>query len=154
MSTGIFAQGNFQISKDTENGSVVFKGPITFADLAAEPSFTWFQRNSAYEPGADAMEVLKNDLSGTRIIVVMGTWCEDSQNLVPRLHTVLSEANFHNVTVYGVDRTKDALAGEKATYGIERVPTIIVYKEDKEVGRIVEVVQKSIEEDLVSIVMK
>jgi hypothetical protein len=58
------------------------------------------------------------------------------------------------LTMYGVDRTKDALHGEKAKYGIEKVPTVILFDRDKEIGRITETVQQSIEADLAQLVRK
>lgn len=155
MSLDTFAQ-SYEVSKDTENGSVVFKGEITIADLQNEPSFEWLKTNGAYNPEPVTTDYLKEELKNYSIVVVMGTWCEDSQNLVPKLYTTLVQAFFpmSQLTVYGVDRTKDALHGEKAKFGIERVPTIIVYKDGKEKGRIIEVVAKSIEEDLAAIIRK
>jgi hypothetical protein len=37
-------------------------------------------------------------------------------------------------------------------YKLDKVPTIIVFKGNKEVGRIVETVEKSVENDLVEII--
>jgi thiol-disulfide isomerase/thioredoxin len=147
---------NYQASKDAENGSVVMKGPISMADLANETSFGWFKQNAAYTPDATAIATLKTRLGGYDMVVVMGTWCEDSQNLVPKLNTVLQLAGYplDSVRMFGVDRSKDALNGEKAKYAIEKVPTIILYKDGQEAGRITETVQKSIEADLAAIVSK
>lgn len=154
MSLETFAQNTFQTSKDQENGSVVLKGPISFDDLSKEPNFTWFQQSGAYKADEQQVSFLNKDLASYQIVVVMGTWCEDSQNLIPKLYSVLQRSAYpmDRLSIFGVDRTKDALKGEKARYGIEKVPTIIVYKDDKEVGRIVEVVKKSIEADLADIV--
>ena len=153
MSLNSFAQ-LYEVSKDAENGSVVLKGKITMGDLINEESFIWLKENATYTPEPLATQYLKENLGNYTIVVVMGTWCEDSQILVPKLYATLTQALFpiDQLTVYGVDRTKDALNGEKARFNIEKVPTIIVYKDAEEVGRIVEVVAKSIEEDLAAII--
>lgn len=155
MSLNSFAQ-SYEVSKDTDNGSVILKGEITIADMKNEPSFTWLNTNGAYTPDSVATEYLKEHLKDHTLVVVMGTWCEDSQNLVPKLYTTLIQSLFpmSQLTIYGVDRTKDALHGEKARFNIEKVPTIIVYKDGKEKGRIIELVAKSIEEDLAVIIRK
>lgn len=155
MSLNSFAQP-YETSKDTENGSVVLKGRITMGDLKNEPTFTWLKDNGGYSPEPVATQYLKENLENYTLVVVMGTWCEDSQILVPKLYATLTQALFpiDQLTVFGVDRTKDALNGEKAQYNIEKVPTIIVYKDAKEIGRIVEIATKSVEEDLVNIIKK
>lgn len=155
MSLNTFAQ-SYEVSKDTENGSVVLKGEFTIADLQNEPSFTWLSTNGAYTPDPVTTDYLKENLKDYSLVVVMGTWCEDSQYLVPKLYTTLVQSFFpmSQLTIYGVDRTKDGLHGEKAQFNIEKVPTIIVYKDGKEKGRIIELVAKSIEEDLAAIIRK
>ncbi len=54
--------------------------------------------------------------------------------------------------MYGVDRAKEAKYIEHKLYRVEKVPTIIVLKDNTEVGRIVENTKKSIEEDLMEII--
>ncbi len=155
MSFDTFAQ-SYEVSKDAENGSVVLKGEISIADMKNEASFTWLSTNGAYTPDPITTDLLKENLKDYTLVVVMGTWCEDSQVLVPKLYTTLIQSLFpmSQLTIYGVDRTKDALHGEKAKFDIEKVPTIIVYKDGKEKGRIIEVVSKSIEEDIAAIIRK
>jgi thiol-disulfide isomerase/thioredoxin len=155
MSIKTFAQ-SYEVSKDAENGSVVLKGEITIADIQNESTFTWFVTNGAYNPDPVTTDYLKENLKDYSLVVVMGTWCDDSQNLIPRLYTTLVQSFFpmSQLTIYGVDRTKDALHGEKAKFNIEKVPTIIVYKDGKEKGRIIELVAKSIEDDLAAIIKK
>ena len=89
-------------------------------------------------------------------MVLIGTWCEDSQNLIPKLYTTLLKADYDvgSVKIIGVDRMKEAKERMEKPYSIEKVPTIIVYKNEKEVGRIIEVVKQSIETDLADIISK
>jgi hypothetical protein len=56
--------------------------------------------------------------------------------------------------MYAVDRDKTALNDEAKNYKITLVPTIIVLHGNREVGRITESVQASIEHDLLAILEK
>lgn len=152
-----FAQNGFERSIDEENGSVVFNGGLGFSDLMQEPTFIWFQKGiESYIPNAEAVETLKNNLREYKLVVLIGTWCEDSQNLIPKLYTTLLKADYDvgSVKIIGVDRMKEAKERMEKPYSIEKVPTIIVYKNEKEVGRIIEVVKQSIETDLADIISK
>lgn len=153
LSMGASAQRKYTVSKDPENGAQVFKGIISFEDLAGEESFGWFGKGeAAYKPDAAALKYLAEKLPQFRIVAVMGTWCEDSQHLVPKLARTLKEALFpmENLSLYGVDRSKQL--PEADPFKIQLVPTIIVLKGEQEIGRITETVKESIEKDLARII--
>ncbi len=147
----LFAQSDFDKSTDKDNGSIIFKGQFGFDELETEPSFAWWSSGvKQYHPDTAIIKKLSAALPAFEIVVVMGTWCEDSQNLVPKLYKTLLEANYplENLKLYGVDRSKQTKYIEGKLYKIERVPTIILYKNHVETGRIVESVKASIEADL------
>lgn len=151
------AQQTYTVSKDPENGAKVFKGPITLADLAGEPAFDWYGKGeSAYKPDSVSISYLREKLPQYSIITLMGTWCEDSQNLIPKLARTLKEAKFpmKQFTLYGVDRSKQTNGMEAKIYKVQLVPTIIVFKGNEEIGRITETVTRNIETDLAQIVQK
>jgi hypothetical protein len=151
------AQKSYTVSKDPENGSQVYKGRISFADLSAEPGFTWFAKGEAeYKPDSTAIGYLRATLPKYTIVTVMGTWCEDSQNLVPKLAKTLRVAQYpmEKFLLYGADRSKQTAGVEAQTYKIQLVPTIIVFRGNEEVGRITETVKRNIETDLAQIVQK
>ncbi|MGZ5244091.1 MAG: hypothetical protein ACXWW0_09330, partial [Bacteroidia bacterium] len=61
------------------------------------------------------------------------------------------------IALYGVDRDKNSLAknaGKRQSkfYHIEHVPTFIVFYNGKEIGRLNEKTNKTIEEDIVEMV--
>lgn len=154
-STTVFSQSDYERSTDTENGSVVFKGQITYDDLLKEPGFSWLKKGADnYAPDKESIAYLQKELPGYEIIVFLGTWCEDSQNLIPKLYKTLQAAGYpmRRYSMYGVDRAKTAKYVEHKLYKIERVPTIILFKKNNEVGRIVESTKKNIEEDLAEII--
>jgi thiol-disulfide isomerase/thioredoxin len=107
-----------------------------------------------YQPSESYIDKLENKIDDYEITVVMGTWCIDSKREVPRLFKVLSDAgyNLKRVKVIAVNREKQAVVVNIEDLNIERVPTIIVYKDEKEVGRIVEIPKRSMEADLWKII--
>ena len=84
----------------------------------------------------------------------MGTWCGDSQEQVPRFYRVLDEAKIDckSMKVICVDGQKQCSDVQFEDYNIERVPTFIFYRKDKEIGRIIESPEVSLEEDFWGII--
>ena len=151
------AQKSYTVSKDPENGSQVFKGELKLEDLSAEPTFGWYTKGlSSYAPDSTAVKYLRTRLPKYTVITLMGTWCEDSQNLVPKLAKTLQAAGFpmSQFSLYGVDRSKKTNGVEAQTYNVKLVPTIIIFRGTEEVGRIVETVKDNIENDLAQIILK
>lgn len=156
MSLSSFAQSDFDISKDKENGAIVYKGQISFDDLNKEHTFTWMKKSDEYKPDSATMVSLKKDLPKYEMVVLMGTWCDDSHILIPRLYKVMQQAGYPmaKCKIYGVDRAKETKYIEHKLYSVQKVPTIILFKDHSEVGRIVESVKKSIEADLAQLIQK
>jgi thiol-disulfide isomerase/thioredoxin len=86
-------------------------------------------------------------------IVFLGTWCSDSKKEVPRFLKVVDRCGVpaERVKLYGLDRSKKSPDGLAETYGITKVPTFIVLKHGREVGRITELPQTTLEADLLTI---
>lgn len=153
MSLNIYAQKNFEESKDKENGSIVYKGKLTYRDL--EYGFDWFRTGySEYKPDSAAQAYLQEHLKNYHLVIFMGTWCDDSKKIIPGLYKLFINIFYtgDKYEAYGVDRAKTTLKGEHKTYDLKFVPTIIVLDGNKEIGRIVENVNKSIESDLAAII--
>lgn len=136
-----FAQGQYEISRDPENGSKVLKGIISRSDLVNDTSFSWFAENQKnYIPHPGAVEALSKNRTSIEIIAFMGTWCHDSHFIIPKFYSVLDASDFPNekVTLIGTDRNKKTLSHLAEAMNVINVPTIIVMKDGKEVGRVVE----------------
>jgi len=145
------AQVEYDRVDDPESGTMFFKGIIDFHELSNEPAFTWFHSGvEAYSPNMEMIDRLRDQLRHYNLVVLLGTWCEDSQNLIPKLYRTLQLAEYPEtqVKVIAVDRNKEGKNGEHKEYKAKLVPTIIVLKDDKEIGRITETVEESIEKDL------
>jgi thiol-disulfide isomerase/thioredoxin len=156
LSASAFAQSSdYEISKDDENGAVVFKGQLSFEDLKKEPTFEWMAKGAAaYRPSENDISYLQDYLPKYELVVLLGTWCEDSQRLIPELYKILQAAKYPmaSLKMYGVNRAKETKNIEHKLYRIERVPTIILFKDHTEVGRIVENVKQTMEGDLVALI--
>ncbi len=107
-----------------------------------------------YSPADVYIKKLKELINDVEITIVLGTWCSDSQREVPRFYKVLNEAGYNDkrVKVIAVDKNKEAIVVDISDMNIKKVPTFIVYKNEKEIGRIVEIPKKSLERDLWKIV--
>ncbi|NND62748.1 MAG: tetratricopeptide repeat protein [Flavobacteriaceae bacterium] len=133
-------------------------GKINKDGLESGSYADWFQKNfESYQPKQNIINLLKNELPNYTIKAFMGTWCGDSKREVPKFYKVLEAANFplDRLTMVAVDRSRDTYkqspGGEEEGMLIHRVPTFIVYKDGKELNRIVEEPVVTIEEDLLRI---
>ena len=114
----------------------------------------WFVKEyDKYEPDAEVIKKLKTYLADKKIVVVLGTWCSDSEEQFPRLMKVLDATGFprQQLLVYGINEKKTIPRNIIEQYKITLVPTIILFNKDgKERGRITEEAKKNIERDLLS----
>ncbi len=131
-------------------------GKVTFEDIKNETAFHWFEEGEKYEFNTMVVENLERFYKPYHIVVMLGTWCGDTKELLPKLYTVLRASNFdfNAITLFAVNRDRDALNEESKTFKIDRVPTVIVLHGNREVGRITESVTTSIEHDLLAILEK
>ncbi len=114
-----------------------------------------------YIPNPDIIEQIKGLLNTNKtpyeIVVVLGTWCGDSKDQIPRFMKVIDLIDNPYLMVQNyicVDRTKSAPNLSMEEYNIEKVPTFIFYKNNIEIGRIIETPLKSIEIDMLDFLKK
>lgn len=110
----------------------------------------------AYQPGPQAIQQLRLLLQDIRVIIVMGTWCSDCRQQVPRLYKVLDQADFpaEQITLIFVDESKKAADGLTDHLNINKVPTFILTASNKEIGRITESPLVTLESDMIEILTK
>jgi len=114
----------------------------------------WFDSGyKFYRPDTNAIADLKEVSKDYSITIVMGTWCSDSRREVPRFYKILDELNYsdENIKLINVDRDKVGNDNGVDSLNIELVPTFIIYSEDKEIGRIIETPNESLEKDMSNI---
>jgi hypothetical protein len=152
-----FSQEVYDVTKDKKSGYLVYKGPLTFRDLTFEDNFhDWMKNTETYKPDTTALKYLKAHLNSFKMVVFLGTWCSDSHEMIPKLYKTMLLTNYPmgQLMMYGTDRDKKTKDGVQLLYGIKTVPTVILYNGNREIGRITETVQKSVEKDLQGIIEK
>jgi thiol-disulfide isomerase/thioredoxin len=123
------------------DGTKVLKGFVSRQLLTSDPSFAWFAENQkSYTPNAAALEVLKNNKEALRFLVFGGTWCGDTKFVLPKFYSLTDAAGVgqDRITLLGVDRSKKTIQNLSEAFNVTNVPTIIVLKDGKEIGRVVE----------------
>jgi len=116
----------------------------------------WQEQMSSYLPKAEFIEKLHSINWPVKIDVFLGTWCPDSKEHVSDYFKIIGMADNPNIlTNYiGIPRDKGSRQPFIEGKDIERIPTFIIYINNKEKGRIVEHPKTSVEEDLADIILK
>lgn len=131
-------------------------GEFTKEDLKKEPFSSWFDpRYEKYTPQSESMETISRNINDYEIKLLMGTWCGDSKREVPKMLKILDKTdfNYNNLHMVALDHDKTSPSKIEEELDVHHVPTIIFYKNGKEVNRFVEYSQKeSFEEDIALIV--
>jgi thiol-disulfide isomerase/thioredoxin len=133
-------QSQYEVLKDSIGGKIL-KGIISRDILANDSSFKWYAQNlKPYPAGKDAATTFGKHKDSVQLVIFLGTWCEDSQVIIPKLFPFFDAAGFSNdhITLIGVDRNKKTISHLTDAFKILNVPTVIVMKEGKELGRVVE----------------
>jgi hypothetical protein len=114
----------------------------------------WRSMMEGYQPDAEAVSALKAGSADTEITVALGTWCGDSRNYVPKLMKALKAAGNDRlkVKIIGIDSQFHTPVATIQKRRLVNVPTVIVERSGREIGRIVETPAAStMEEDLAAI---
>ena len=85
----------------------ILLGKINRKGFSKKEFSSWFKSEyDSYVPNAKVVNELKGIMpDNAKFIVVLGTWCSDSQREVPRFYKVMDEIGFSEdaITVYAVD---------------------------------------------------
>jgi thiol-disulfide isomerase/thioredoxin len=140
------------------NAQEILLGKIELNALLEEPYQSWFQQNyTNYHPAVTEIPQLTKALKNKHIQVFMGTWCGDSRRELPRLVKLLDSIGFppSSLEIIGVSNEdslyKQSGAGFEKDKFVFRIPVIIVYDKNRELGRITESAVGTLEKDLLQI---
>lgn len=145
-------QEGFIATCSEEKQEVILTGAVEVQKLVTElPEFS--SGYQSYQVETDALAPIKAVKKATEIVVIIGTWCPDCHRETPRFIRIMEQVANPNIQVryIGVDRQKQDPEGLAAQYDFQRIPTFIVLQDGKEMGRIVERPEVSLEQDLAKI---
>ena len=141
---------------EAQNDSIpVFTGRFNLLVTDSEWFRNWISGDMPVLDDALKNRLMALDTTQIRINVFLGTWCSDSKLHVPQfLH--LANMFGWKYELIGVNREKECPFEKKEckTWDIAYVPTFVVYRNDIEIGRIVENPQRSLAEDFDEIFSK
>ena len=136
-------------------------GPVSREQVeAAVPA--WVQAGVEAKPDLAAAQGLAAVAPGAEVTVLLGTWCSDSRREISRLWKALDGIGAaagggpgsglpFTLSYIGVDEAKKQPAAAVGAAGLEYVPTLIVRRNGREVGRIVESAPHGVEVDLLAL---
>lgn len=137
------AQSEYEVISEAGNPGVkILRGTINKYLIANDSAFTWYASNAkSYQPDTAILKTLSKVKTGKlQLIIFGGTWCEDTQFILPKFFKLqeMSGIPDENITFFGVNRNKKSFGHITEALAINNVPTIIVMKDGKELGRVVE----------------
>ena len=141
ISTSVFAQDEF------------LTGPVTESQIREIKIFDIY--TIRYQTDESSINKLNAVQDSILIDVYMGTWCHDSKREVPALFKIMETLDnplisaSYTALEYKRRGPKEIIEENN----IKRTPTFIVYKNGKEVGRIIEEAKISVEADLYNIII-
>lgn len=150
----ITSWGQEKTSVQNLQGQIVLFGETTISDFQNPYFASWYnQYYSNYKPDKSIIKKFSKKLKKHQITIFFGSWCGDSKRQVPKMLKILKSADFpqKNLKLIGVNYQKKADQKQEIGKDIRRVPTFIIYKKGKEIGRIVETPKESLEKDLLKI---
>lgn len=138
-----FSQAQYEIVKDEKHPDEVYlRGIINKYLVQNDTAYgKWYNSSmSYYTPDTATLSAFEKAKKGVQFIIFGGTWCEDTQFVLPKFFKLqeMSGVPDNTITFFAVNRAKKSLAAIADAFNIVNVPTIIVMKDGKEAGRVVE----------------
>lgn len=136
------AQAQYEITKDPNHPEQhIMRGIVNKYLIQNDSTYTWYNSSqSYYKPDTATLNAFEKAKDKVQFVVFGGTWCEDTQFILPKFFKLQEMTGIKDTAIsfFAVNRNKKTLSSLADAFGITNVPTIIVMKEGKEVGRVVE----------------
>jgi thiol-disulfide isomerase/thioredoxin len=109
-----------------------------------------------YHTDSNVIVDLQKKMKKIKIEIVLGTWCGDSKEQVPRFIKILDELRYktRKLEIVSITRLFEADGFNKMESNVIKVPTFIIYRKNIEIGRIIETPMQTLEKDLLNILNK
>lgn len=143
-----------KIITDEKTGNPMLIGYCTYKAFTDSNFSAWFDTEYIkYEPDSSVLHMIKEKIKDVDITLIIGTWCRETKEEVPRFYKILDAVNYpiDFVTIIAVDRDKKTEGDEISGLAVDFVPTFIFYRNDSELGRILEAPVQTMEEDILEI---
>jgi thiol-disulfide isomerase/thioredoxin len=142
IATTTTAQAQYETAPDPEHPEQhIVRGIVNKYLIQNDPSYRWFVVNqNGYKPDTATLNSFERAKNKVQFIVFGGTWCEDTQFILPKFFRLQEMSGVKDtvITFFTVNRAKKSLGSITDAFKITNVPTIIVMKDGKEMGRVVE----------------
>jgi thiol-disulfide isomerase/thioredoxin len=130
------------LADSSKDNAKMFVGIIDKNDLIGDTSFKWYGESQRIYPRPDTSVVnaFRNNKDKIYFLFFGGTWCEDTHFILPKFYKVQEASGFpeNRIAVFAVDRKKNGTGNIAHAMNITNTPTIVVMKDGKELGRLVE----------------
>lgn len=116
----------------------------------------YYKEYAAYKPDESYIQKLNNSerIENIEILIVLGTWCHDSQREMPRFFKIEDQLTDIQLRyrMISVDTKKSSRDNSLKGVEFSRIPTFIFFQDGEEIGRIVESTEESLEADMYKII--
>ena len=138
----------------------------TSGKLIGQTSWTKWQHfagwdtytDATYKPDSNKAALIRQIIDKKKITFMLfaADWCSDSQRELPRIYKLFKATNIpeSKIDLWGVDGDKEEPSGTYLKWKIHSVPTLLILKDSVEIGRIVESVPTTWEDEILGIVWK
>jgi hypothetical protein len=151
-----YAQEKSKIVTDEKTGKNMYMGfgdKSVFKDTAFS---TWYDaEHDVYTPDTKVLEAITPEMmKDVKLTIVLGTWCKDTKREVPRLMKIFETIKYDdkNINFIFVNRDKKNPFGDIEALNVKHIPNIIFYRGEKELGRIIEAPEDTLEKDLLKFI--
>ncbi len=145
------------IHGETIEGEPFIMGKINRHNLITYEHSKWFETEyNRYKIPDGWIENNQKQLKEINLKLFLGTWCEDSEREVSGILKLLDFSNFDlsKIEMYAVSDEKHTPENYEKGLKITNVPTLIFYKNGKEINRFVEFPNISLARDLETIIQE
>lgn len=135
----------------------ILVGKVNWDGLTMSPYGDWFTPNYLSYV-VDSTTLAGINVDNIEIVLFLGTWCPDSQLEVPQFYKILDHVNYDlsKMSVVALERLENtdlvSPQHEEEEFNIGFVPTMIFLRDGKELGRITEYPERTLEKDMAAIV--
>ena len=146
---------NILVSDTVHEGEMMLLGKVNRKGFGLEElADSYIEAYENHILDSASVKLLEPLLKTVTIKVFVRSCCSDTQIHIPALYKILDAAkfNYDHLEMVALSHDKDTPDGLEKGFDIDYVPTIIVYRDQKEIGRFVEYAQETLEKDLLAII--